>query len=101
MGYGFGGGITYDPLGGRPGGDRAQPGKGGVTIGIALEAGVSANAGAFGVSGQASGSRGYDFGAARQFNDPSFSGSGGYSPDGRRGFSFGGSATVQGSIWGR
>ncbi len=99
VGVGFGGGVTYDPLGGRPGGSSATPGKGGLTLGIAVDAGGTVGAGGVGVSGQMSGSRGYDFGAGRQYNEPSAKGNAGYSPGSKSGVSVGGSIGVQGTIY--
>lgn len=99
VGIGIGGGAFLDPLGGRPGGEKATAGKGGATLGISLQAGGNAGVAGLGFSGQAQGSRGYDFGAGKGYNQPSLTGSAGYEPGGRTGAFLGGSATFQGSIY--
>ena len=99
VGVGLGGGATFDPLAGRPGGPNAKPGPGGVTAGVCAAAGGTASIAGFGISGQADGSRGYDFGLGRQYNDPSFKGNIGYEPGGRTGASLGGSLAVQFGIY--
>ena len=100
IGVGYGGGAGYDPLAGRPGGANAAPGAGGVTLGVSGSAGGALGVAGLGISGQIDGSRGYDFGAGRQYNDPSFKGSIGYEPGGRTGAGIGGSFTIQGGIYG-
>jgi RHS repeat-associated protein len=98
-GVGLGGGASYDPLAGRPGGAKAAPGPGGATLGISATVGGSLGIAGAGISGQADGSRGYDFGRGSQYNDPSLKGNIGYEPGGRTGASIGGSIGIQGSIY--
>lgn len=98
-GVGLGGGASYDPLAGRPGGAKAAPGLGGATLGISATVGGSLGIAGAGISGQADGSRGYDFGRGSQYNDPSLKGNIGYEPGGRTGASIGGSIGIQGSIY--
>ncbi|WP_418120625.1 RHS repeat-associated core domain-containing protein [Variovorax sp. 350MFTsu5.1] len=98
-GVGLGGGVAYDPLAGRPGGTKAAPGPGGATLGISATAGGTLGIAGAGISGQADGSRGYDFGRGSQYNDPSLKGNIGYEPGGRTGASVGGSIGIQGSIY--
>lgn len=98
-GGGLGGGASYDPLAGRPGGAKAAPGPGGATLGISATVGGSLGIAGAGISGQADGSRGYDFGRGAQYNDPSLKGNLGYEPGGRTGASIGGSIGIQGSIY--
>ncbi|WP_235507937.1 RHS repeat-associated core domain-containing protein [Variovorax sp. Root434] len=81
-GIGLGGGISYDPLAGRPGGAKAVPGSGGATLGISATVGGTLGVAGAGISGQADGSRGYDLGTGSQYNDPSLKGNIGYEPGG-------------------
>lgn len=95
LGGGIGGGINWDPNGGRPGGKDACEGNGGATLGLYGTAGANAGIGGFGAGAGLDLSTGYDFGRGKGYKESGFSRNLGYEPGAKTGFGLGGAGGIE------